>query len=132
MVELLRLIVGVLASLVRSRAELQAENLVLRQQINVLRRGLPKRPALNNTDRLLFVWLYHWFPGVLEALAILRPETILRWHRAGFRVYWRWRSRIPVGRPKTSAELRMCPRGPARVETAWRRAAWDILRSGRS
>jgi hypothetical protein len=107
MIELLKLIVGVLASLVRSRAELQAENLVLRQQINVLRRGLPKRPALNNTDRLLFVWLYHWFPGVLEALAILRPETILRWHRAGFRVYWRWRSRIPVGRPKTSAELRM-------------------------
>jgi transposase InsO family protein len=107
MIEFLRLIVGVLASLVRSRAELQAENLVLRQQINVLRRGLLKRPALNNTDRLLFVWLYHWFPGVLEALAILRPETILRWHRAGFRVYWRWRSRIPVGRPKTSAELRM-------------------------
>jgi hypothetical protein len=88
MIELLKLIVGVLASLVRSRAELQAENLVLRQQINVLRRGLPKRPALNNTDRLLFVWLYHWFPGVLEAVAILRPETILRWHRAGFRVYW--------------------------------------------
>ena len=107
MIEFLRLIVGVLASLVRSRAELQAENLVLRQQINVLCRGLPKRPALNNTDRLLFVWLYHWFPGVLEALAILRPETILRWHRAGFRVYWRWRSRVPVGRPKASAELRM-------------------------
>ena len=107
MIELFRLIVGVLASLVRSRAELQAENLVLRQQINVLCRGLPKRPALNNTDRLVFVWLYHWFPGILEALAILRPETILRWHRAGFRVYWRWRSRIPVGRPKTSTELRM-------------------------
>jgi hypothetical protein len=63
MIELLGLIVGVVASLVRSRAELQAENLVLRQQINVLRRGLPKRPALNNTDRLMFVWLYHWFPA---------------------------------------------------------------------
>src|SRR5580704_9079330 len=119
MIEFLRLIVGVLASLVRSRAKLQAENLVLRQQINVLRRGLPKRPALNNTDRLVFVWLYHWFPGILEALAILRPETILRWHRAGFRVYWRWRSRIPVGRPKTSAELRMLILEMSRANPLW-------------
>jgi transposase InsO family protein len=119
MIELLKLIVSVLASLVRSRAELQAENLVLRQQINVLCRGLPKRPALNNTDRLLFVWLYHWFPGVLEAIAILRPETILRWHRAGFRVYWHWRSRIPVGRPKTSAELRMLILEMSRANPLW-------------
>src|SRR3984957_13587906 len=81
-------------------------NLVLRQQVNVLRRRTPKRPHLSNTDRFLFVWLYHWFPSVLEVVAIVRPETIIRWHRAGFRAYWRWRSRNRVGRPKVSAELR--------------------------
>src|SRR6202047_1595511 len=105
MTDLLKLILGVLASLFRSRAKLEAENLVLRQQINVLRRRMPKRPHLNNTDRFLFVWLYRWFPSVLEAVAIVRPETIIRWHRAGFRAYWRWRSRNRVGRPKVSAEL---------------------------
>ena len=106
MTDLLKLILGVLASLFRSRAKLEAENLVLRQQINVLRRRTPKRPDLNNTDRFLFVWLYRWFPSVLEAVAIVRPETIILWHRAGFRAYWRWRSRNRVGRPKVSAELR--------------------------
>jgi hypothetical protein len=93
MIDLLKLILGVLASLFRSRAKLEAENLVLRQQINVLRRRMPKRPDLNNTDRFLFVWLYRWYPSVLEAVAIVRPETIIRWHRAGFRAYWRWRAR---------------------------------------
>ena len=104
MTDLVKLIFGVLASLFKSRAKLEAENLVLRQQINVLRRRMPKRPDLNNTDRLLLVWLYRWFPCVLGA--IVRPETIIRWHRAGFRAYWHWRSRNHVGRPKISAELR--------------------------
>ena len=112
MTDLLKLILGVLASLFRSRAKLEAENLVLRQQINVLRRQMPKRPDLNNTDRFLFVWLYCWFPSVLGAVAIVRPETIILWHRAGFRAYWRWRSRNRVGRPKVSAELRTMCRGP--------------------
>ena len=106
MKDLLKLILGVLASLFKSRAKLEAEILILRQQINVLRRRAPKRPHFNNTDRFLFVWLYHWFPSVLGAIAIVRPETIIRWHRAGFRAYWRWRSRNHVGRPKVSAELR--------------------------
>jgi hypothetical protein len=72
----------------------------------VLRRQTPKRPHLNNTDRFLFVWLYRWFPSILEALAIVRPETIIRWHRSGFRAYWRWRSCNRVGRPKISVDLR--------------------------
>jgi len=76
-----------LASLFKSRANLEAEVLILRQQINVLRRRMPKRLHLNNT---VFVWLYRWFPSVLGAVAIVRP-AIIRWHRAGFRVYWRWR-----------------------------------------
>jgi hypothetical protein len=85
MKDLFRLILGVMASLFKSRAELEAEILILRQLINVLRRRTPKRPNLNNSDRFLFVWLYHWFPSVLGA--VVRPETIIRWHRAGFRAY---------------------------------------------
>src|SRR5664280_2986288 len=81
MTELLKLIFSVLALLFKSRAKLEGEILVLRQQINVLRRRVPKRPHLNNTDRFLFVWLYHWFSAVVSAIAIVRPETIIRWHR---------------------------------------------------
>src|SRR3981081_2745526 len=92
MTDLLALILAVLTSLFKARAELEPENLILRQQINVLRRRLPKRPALTNIDRLLFVWLYRWFPPTVAALAIVRPETIIRWHRVGFRAYWRGRS----------------------------------------
>ena len=95
MTDLFKLILGILASRFKARATLEAENLVLRQQVNVLRRRTPKRPHLNNTDRFLFVWLYRWFPSVLEVVAIVRPETIIRWHRAGFRAYWRWRSPQP-------------------------------------
>jgi transposase InsO family protein len=106
MADLLKLLLAVLASLFKSRARLEAENLVLRQQVNVLRRRMPKRPALKNIDRLLFVWLYRCFPSTAGALAIVRPETVIRWHRIGFRAYWRWRSRNRTGRPKVSAELR--------------------------
>src|SRR5713226_7673960 len=106
MTDLLRLILAILASLFKSRAELEAENLVLRQQIIGLRRRMPKRPALTNIDRLLFVWLYRWFPSTAGAIAIVRPETIIRWHRVGFRAFWRWRSRNRVGRPRVQAALR--------------------------
>ena len=119
MTDLLKLILGVLASLFRSRAKLEAENLVLRQRINVLRRRMPKRPDLNNTDRFLFVWLYCWFPSLLGAVAIVRPETVIRWHRAGFRAYWRWRSRNRVGRPKVSAELRTLIGEMSRANPLW-------------
>src|SRR5207245_7690011 len=106
MIEFLRLILHIIASFFKPRTKLVAEILVLRQQLNVLRRQVSKRPQLSNTDRFLFVWLYRWFPSVLGAIAIVRPETIVRWHRAGFRAYWRWRSRNRVGRPKVSVELR--------------------------
>jgi hypothetical protein len=72
MTDLFKLILGILASRFKARATLEAENLVLRQQIDVLRRRTPKRPHLNNTDRFLFVWLYRWFPSVLEVVAIVR------------------------------------------------------------
>src|SRR5262245_29959796 len=119
MTDLLRLILAFFASLFKSRARLEAENLVLQQQITVLRRRMPKRPALTNFDRLLFVWLYRWFPSTVVALAIVRPETVIRWHRVGFRVYWRWRSRKQVGRPKVSAELRALIREMSRANPLW-------------
>jgi hypothetical protein len=101
-----RLIWWALAGLFRSKAALEAENLVLRQQINVLRRTAPKRPHLTGVDRLIFVGLCRLVPGVRDALAIVTPDTVIRWHRAGFRSYWRWKSKIRGGRPKLSPEIR--------------------------
>src|SRR5256885_16081674 len=106
MIELLRLILHIIASLFKPRTKLVAEILVLRQQLNVLGRQVSKRPQLSNTDRFLFVWLWRGFPSVLSAIAILRPETIIRWHRAEFQSYWRERSRKPVGRPRNLGRCR--------------------------
>ena len=104
--DLYRLIWCLIAGLFRSRAALQAEILTLRHQLNVLRRQSPKRPVFTNIDRLVFAALYGLTPNVLEALKILKPATVIRWHRAGFRAYWRWKSRPRGGRPKVSAEVR--------------------------
>ena len=87
MSNLFRLIWCALIGLFRSRAALVAEILILRHQLNVLRRKSPKRVALRSVDRLLLVGLYRLAPKVLYALKIIRPETLLRWHRAGFRTY---------------------------------------------
>src|SRR4029077_13278369 len=72
------------------RASLQAEILTLRHQLNVLRRKSPQRLTFTSIDRLVFAGLYRLAPGTLDALAIAKPETVIRWHRAGFRAYWRW------------------------------------------
>ena len=114
-----RLIWYALIGLFRSRAALEAENLVLRHQLNVLRRKCPKRVALSSIDRLLLVGLYRLAPGVLEALKIIRPETLMRWHRAGFRAYWRWKSRPRGGRPRTAAEIRHLIREMSVVNHLW-------------
>lgn len=119
MTDLLRLLFAVLASLFKSRAGLQTEILVLRQQVNVLRRRMPRRPALTNIDRLVFVWLYRWWPSTAGAVAIIRPETVIRWHRLGFRAYWRWRSRSRVGRPKASTEVRALIRHMSQANPLW-------------
>src|SRR5262247_3792269 len=105
MSDLWRLMWCALIGLFRSRAALEAEILVLRHQLNVLRRGCPKRLVLNSIDRLLLVGLYRLAPGVLDALKIIRPRTLLRWHRAGFRAYWRWKSRPLGGRPSVPADI---------------------------
>jgi hypothetical protein len=104
--DLCRLIWCAVVGLFRSRASLQAEILVLRHQLNVLRRKAPKRVVLSDIDRLVFAQLYRLAPRVLEALTILKPETVIRWHRAGFRAYWRWKSWSRGGRPRTPADIR--------------------------
>ena len=119
MVHLLRLLCGALIGLFQSSARREAEILVLRQQINVLGRKAPKRPALNNADRLLFVWLSRLVPTTLAALAVVRPETVIRWHRAGFRAYWRLRSRPRGGRPKTPLEIRQLIRDMSIANPLW-------------
>ena len=82
MIGLLCFVPAVLASTFKSKARLEAENAVLRHQLNVLRRKLHGRVRLTNHDRWFFIQLYRWFPSVLKVLTIIRPETLLRWHRA--------------------------------------------------
>jgi len=108
-----------LIGLFRSRASLQVEILTLRHQLNVLRRKSPQRLTFSSIDRLVFAGLYRLAPGVLDALKIVRPETVIRWHRAGFRAYWRWKSRPRGGRPKTPPEIRHLIRKMSLANPLW-------------
>src|SRR5438105_13410540 len=90
----------------KSKSRLGAENAALRHQLIVLQRRVRGRVQLTNGDGLCLVLLYRWFPSVLRAITIIRPETLVRWHRAGFRHYWRWKSRWFGGRPQIDADLR--------------------------
>jgi hypothetical protein len=119
MVDLCRLIWDAFVGLFRSRASLEAEIVALRHQLNILRRKSPKRPILGSIDRLIFARLYGLAPGVLSALAIVSPETVIRWHRAGFRSYWRWRSRSRGGRPKTPPDVRHLIRDISVANPLW-------------
>jgi hypothetical protein len=114
-----RLIWCLMAGLFRPRASLHAEILVLRHQLNVLQRKSPKRLVFNNIDRLVFASLYGLAPNVLDALKILKPETVVRWHRVGFRAYWRWKSRSRGGRPRASAEVRELIREMCLANPLW-------------
>jgi hypothetical protein len=108
-----------LTSLFRSRVRLEAEILVRRQQINVLRRKSPKRFVFRTFDRLVFVGLYRLAPSIVDALAIVRPETVVRWHRAGFRSFWRWKSRRRGGRPSVPLEIRRLIRDMSLANPLW-------------
>src|SRR5271155_3879894 len=119
MSDLCRLIWSAVFALFRSRAALHAEILFLRHQLNVLHRRSPKRVALSNIDRLVFAGLYCLAPQVLDALKILKPETVIRWHRAGFRAYWRWRSRPHGGRPGTPHGTRELIRDMSIANPLW-------------
>src|SRR5665811_416178 len=106
MLALLCFVLAVLASPFKSRSRLEAENAALRHQLIVLRRKVQGRVRLTNNDRWFLVQLYRWFPSILQVLTIIRPETLVRWHQAGFRSYWRWRSGSRGGRPQIGPDLR--------------------------
>src|SRR5258708_6226210 len=117
--DLVRLIMWAVVDLFRSRAAIEAEILTLRQQIIVLRRTAPKKRSFGAIDRLVFVGLYRLFPRVLDALAIVRPATVIKWHRAGFRLYWRWKSRPRGGRPPVPLEIRRLIREMSIASPLW-------------
>ncbi len=119
MSDLCRLIFRMVVDLFRSRAELEAEILVLRQQINVLRRASSRKLPFSLIDRLILGCVCRLFPKVYDALAIVRPETVIRWHRAGFRSYWRWRSRHRCGRPTVPLEIRRLIRQMSIANPLW-------------
>src|SRR5712671_858545 len=119
MIGLLCFVVAVMASAFKSKIRLEAENATLRHQLVVLRRQVNGRAHLTNDDRWFFVQLYRWFPSILPALMIIRPDTLLRWHRAGFRRYWRWKSRRRGGRPPIEAELRALIRQMSTENLLW-------------
>ena len=116
---MLKLIFGTMIDLLRSRATLEAEILVLRQQINVLRRANPRRLRFGSIDRLILGGVCRLFPKMYDTLAIVRPDTVIRWHRAGFRLYWRWKSRRRCGRPPVSLEIRRLIREMSLANPLW-------------
>jgi Homeodomain-like domain len=119
MVEFLINLLLVARSKLKSRARLEAENLVLRQQVIVLSRKSGSRVWLRNIDRLIFVWIYRLFPSILNAITVVKPETVIRWHRRGFRAYWRWKSRRRGGRPRIDREIRDLIRRMSRENPLW-------------
>src|SRR5207245_7817622 len=102
-----------------SKSRLEAENAALLNQVSVLQWRVSGRVQITNGDRLFLVHLYRWFPSVLKAITIIRPETLVRWHRAGFRRYWRWKSRSLGGRPRIAADLRALIRQMSAENPLW-------------
>src|SRR5665213_2620037 len=119
MSDIFKLIWRAVVELLGSRASLEAEILTLRHQLNVLRRGSPQRAAFTNVDRLAFAALYRLVPRVVNSLVIVEPETVIGWHRAGFRLFWRWKSRYRGGRPKVPFEICQLIRDMSLANPLW-------------
>src|SRR5216683_4714462 len=119
MIAFLSLLLHAVVSPFKTKARLEAEIIMLRHQLNVLRQRVPSKPKLTVADRLLFVWLYRLFPSVLNAVTIIQPETIIRWHRTGFRLYWRCKSRSRCGRPRIPGEIRRLIREMSLANRLW-------------
>jgi hypothetical protein len=117
MLRLVRFIVSVLARRFRRRVVLELEVLALRHQLHVLRRERPGRPRLFAIDRLFWVCLYRLWPRCLEAMVLVKPATVVQWHRQGFRLFWRWRSRS--GRPSVDRETRKIIRQISSANPLW-------------
>jgi hypothetical protein len=119
MIALIWFVLAALASPFKSKIRLEAENAALRHQVIVLRRKLRGRVRLTNHDRWFFVQLYRWFPSILTVITIVRPDTLVRWHRAGFRRYWHWKSSSRGGRPPIEADLRALIRQMSTENLLW-------------
>jgi hypothetical protein len=104
----------------KSPYRLEAENLFLRHQLSIALRRAPPRLRLRGSDRALLVWMTRRWPSLLGAAQVVQPETILRWHRAGFTAFWRWKSRKRAGRPKIDRELRDLIRRMSKENPRWR------------
>ncbi len=117
MLKLVRSIVSILSLRFRSRAVLEQENLALRHQLHVLRRQRPGRPGIFTIDRLLWVWLYRLRPCCLDVMVLVKPATVIQWHRQGFRLYWHWRSKS--GRPSVDREDRNLIREMSSANPLW-------------
>jgi hypothetical protein len=100
MLSILRALGLFVVDLFKSRGRLQAENLFLRHQLNIALRRAQPRPRLRGSDRALLVWMTRICPSLLDLAQVVKPGTILRWHRAGFKAFWRWKSRNRAGRPR--------------------------------
>ena len=119
MIGLLCFALAVLALPFKSKLRLEAENAVLRHQLIVLRRRVRGSAQPTNNDRWFLVQMYRWFPSILKVVTIVQPETLVRWHRAGFRCYWRWKSRPQGGRPQIDTELRALIRQMSTENQLW-------------
>src|SRR5438132_8486918 len=106
MLEYLLLLFGLLRTAVRDREALVAENLLLRHQLAVLTRPTRKRPRLRARDKLFWVLVRTLRGDWRQHLVLVRPASVIRWHRQAWRLFWRWRSRGPIGRRRLSAEVR--------------------------
>jgi hypothetical protein len=138
MIAFLSLFLHILVSPFKTQARLEAEISVLRHQLNVPRRQAPSKPRVTVVDRLIFVWLYRLFPSVLSAVSVIEPGTVIRWHRMGFRLYWRWKSRSRGGRPKMPGEIRRLIRemslanrlwGAPRIHGEWLKLGIEVAQS---
>jgi putative transposase len=132
MIECLLLLVALLRAAVRDRNDVVAENLLLRHQLAVLTRPTRKRPRLRTRDRLLWLLARLVRRDWRQHLVLVRPETVIRWHRQGWRLFWRWRSRGPIGRPRVSAEVRDLIARIARENPGWgaERIRGELLKLG--
>jgi len=124
MLAILHLLAMFVADLFKSRRRLEAENLFLRHQLRIALRRAPARLRLRGCDRALLVWITRIWPNLLDLSQVVKPETILRWHRAGFKAFWRWKSQHRAGRPKIDRELRDLIRQMSKENPLWGGAAY--------
>src|SRR6058998_3440344 len=119
MFALLHSLAMVVIDFFKSPRRLEAENLFLRHQLHIALRRRPPRFRLRGSDRASLVWMTRLWPSLLGLARVVEPATILRWHRAGLRTYWRWKSRGRAGRPRIERELRDLIRRMNRENPLW-------------